>query len=342
MNIWFDLCHIPQYNFYKWVICKAAEEGHSVYVTLLDRGKLVMIVNKEIGGLNNITIDVIGHHKSTKWSAIIEANFLRNFQLIRWARKKKIDIGFSNGYPLAFISWLKKFPSYSFDDDPQTIDYWPKIWFNKECNFCIYKYDKKLSPKAHILPVLKEWAYLAPGYFTPDETALEEYGVKPKEYIFLREVSVGTVNYAGQAYGAVLSIKDQIPKEFKVLFSLEDKSKRELYPPEWNLLQEPIKDIHSLIYYSAGLVSSGDSMAREAALLGVPSYYLGIRYDMPANAAAHEAAGLQNTQTMNIEDWFASIPDTIDVGFTRQETLRKTISERFIDINQYIMDLCRK
>lgn len=337
MNIWFDLCHIPQYNFYKWVICKCAENGHNVYVTLLDRGKLVRIVHKEIGGLNNITIDVVGHHKSTKWSAIIEANLLRNFLLIHWARKKKIDIGFSNGYQLAFISWLKRFPSYSFDDDPQTIDYRPKIWFNKECNYCIYKYDKKLSPKAHILPVLKEWAYLAPEYFTPDESALDKYGVKPKEYIFLREVSVGTVNYAGQAYGAILNIKDQIPKRFKVLFSLEDKSKRDLYPSDWILLQEPIKDIHSLIYYSAGLISSGDSMAREAALLGVPSYYLGIRYDMPANAAAHEVAGLQNSKTMGIEEWY----QLVSLSVEEQITKRINVYDKFIDINKYMLGLIK-
>ena len=66
--------------------------------------------------------------------------------------------------------------------------------------------------------------------------------------------------------------------------------------------QEPIEDIHSLIYYAAGLVSSGDSMAREAALLGVPSYYLGIRYSMPANAAASKVASLQNQKTMAFEE----------------------------------------
>lgn len=345
MNIWFDLCHIPQYNFYKWVICKLAEEGNTVYVTVLDRGKLVKIINREIGSLADIHISVIGKHRSKKWSAIIDANLIRNIKLIRWARNKKIDIGFSNGYQLALVGWLKHFPTYSFDDDPQTLDYRPKLWFNTECNYCIYRYDRKLSPKAHVLPVLKEWAYLAPGYFYPDISALEEYGVKPKEYLFLREVSVGTVNYAGQAYGAILNIKDQIPKEFKVLFSLEDKSKRSHYPEEWILLQEPLKDIHSLMYYSTGLISSGDSMAREAALLGVPSYYLGIRYDMPANSTANEVAGLQNARTMELSEWVNSLAaDNYDSTkiINRQETSRKEISSSFIDINQYILNLCKR
>ena len=94
-----------------------------------------------------------------------------------------------------------------------------------------------------------------------------------------------------------------IPAGMKVLFSLEEKKRRDEYPSDWILLQEPIEDIHSLIYYSAGLVSSGDSMAREAALLGVPAYYLGIRYSMPANAAASKVASLQNQKTMPFEEW---------------------------------------
>ena len=137
----------------------------------------------------------------------------------------------------------------------------------------------------------------------PNEKVLEAYGVKPKEYIFLREVTVGTINYTGQESGAILGIKDMIPAGMKVLFSLEEKKRRGEYPADWILLQEPIEDIHSLIYYSAGLMSSGDSMAREAALLGVPSYYLGIRYSMPANAAASKVASLQNQKTMSFEAW---------------------------------------
>ena len=74
-----------------------------------------------------------------------------------------------------------------------------------------------------------------------------------------------------------------------------------MYPKDWILLEEPVEGIHSLIYYSCALISSGDSMAREAALLGVPSYYLGIRYDMPANYAASRLGVLHNRKSMDFE-----------------------------------------
>ena len=119
---------------------------------------------------------------------------------------------------------------------------------------------------------------------------------------------------------------------------MEKKDKYQEYPQNWILLQEPIKDIHSLIYFSKGLVSSGDSMAREAALLGVPSYYLGIRYSMPANAAAAKVGSLDNQKTMAFEAWISQRLRT-EVTINDKEQVRKSIQEKFIDINQYMYDL---
>ena len=100
-----------------------------------------------------------------------------------------------------------------------------------------------------------------------------------------------------------------------------------------------IEDIHSLIYYSAGLVSSGDSMAREAALLGVPAYYLGIRYDMPANAAAAKVANLQNQKTADFATWVKNLSIAPEEAEQQQIALRQHIDEEFIDINAYMMAL---
>ena len=339
MNIWVDICHIPQYNFYHPLMIELAKRGHEVYVTVLGRGRTPQIMQHELAG-TSIHVDVVGRHRMTKWSAILDANILRDWQLMRWIRGKKIDIGFSNGMQLAMVCGLKGIPNYSFDDDPQTRDRkWKEKW-NTECNFCVYEDDAIKAP-SHVLRCTKEWAYLNPRTFVPKMEVLERYGVKPKEYMFLREVSVGTINYIGQESGAILGIKDMIPKGMRVLFSLEEKKRRNEYPEDWILLQEPIEDIHSLIYYAAGLVSSGDSMAREAALLGVPAYYLGIRYTMPANAAASKVAGLQNRQTMPFEEWIESLEDATLQGtaLQKQKELREHIDAEFIDINAYMLEL---
>ena len=342
MNIWIDINHIPQWNFYRPLVEKVMAKGHRVYITVLDRGKLAKIVKREAEKMVHVQVDVVGRHRMTKWSAILEANILRDLQLCHWIRGKKVDIGFSNGMQLAMVCGLKGIPNYSFDDDPQTKDRKGKERWNTQCNFCVYEDDTIKAP-SHVLRCTKEWAYLNPRTFVPNEKVLEKYGVKPKEYMFLREVTVGTTNYTGQKSGAILGIKDMIPAGMKVLFSLEEKKRRDEYPVDWILLQEPIEDIHSLIYYSAGLVSSGDSMAREAALLGVPSYYLGIRYSMPANAAASKVASLQNRKTESFERWIERVNELRSEGVERlmdeQKKLRKHIDAEFIDINQYMLGL---
>ena len=213
------------------------------------------------------------------------------------------------------------------------------LFYKTHC--CVFE-DESLTGPEIVLPCTKEWAYLSPKYFKPNPKALDKYGVKPKEYVFLREVSVGTVNYAGQESGAVLGVQDMIPKDKKVLFSLEEKHKRNLYPENWILLQEPLEDVHSLIYYSAGLVSSGDSMAREAALLGVPAYYLGIRYDMPANAAAAKVANLQNQKSADFSQWVKNLSVSAQEAEVKQKALREHIDNTFIDINDYMLALVEK
>lgn len=348
MNIWIDIAHIPQYNFYKKFIISLVKNNHSVILTVLDRGKLFSIVQHELCGTPNLTIKKIGKHRLNRCSAIIEANIIRLTLLFSFIRNKSINIAFSNHHQTSIIAKFFSFKSYTFPDDPQAKIYPLMLKYSDKNHCLVYEYHN-VKNKDNVLPVLKEWAYLSPKEFVPNIEVLKKYGVEPKKYLFLREVTVGTTNYVGQKAGAVLHEVENIKKAYylkngekkrmKVLFSLERKNTANQYPKDWILLQEPIEDIHSLIYYSAGLVSSGDSMAREAALLGVPSYYLGIRYTMPANAAASKVANLQNQQTMPFEEWIQTIGEDPIMAERRQDALRKQIDKEFIDINQYMMDL---
>lgn len=352
MNIWIDIYHVPQFNYYLPLMKELVGEGHAVYLTVLERGRLMKIVQTDLqkAGLlgNGIVVFGIGKHKMTKWSVIWDANIVRMVKLGIWRMRHKVDVCFTNGFQAAIWSRLFGNNSYTFGDDPDTFDYYPKLWFATKVHFCLVDRSyigagmRQLPERVTVTRCLKEWAALNPRTFVPKVEVLERYGVKPKEYMFLREVSVGTINYTGQESGAILGIKDMIPKGMKVLLSLEEKKRRSEYPEDWILLQEPIEDIHSLIYYAAGLVSSGDSMAREAALLGVPAYYLGIRYTMPANAAASKVAGLQNRQTMPFEEWISSLSADVKTAEATQQALREHIDAEFIDINAYMMELIEK
>lgn len=341
MNIWFDITHVPPLNFFKALIIKLAKESHTVYVTVLDRGKLPKIVQNELGNRQNIIVTVIGQHRMNKWSVLWDANILRLGQLFLWSKGKKINVSISTGLLNCIISRFKGIKSYTFIDDPQAVTYKAISLFSTKNHCCLYKIPTNyhLSKRDVILPTLKEWAYLAPSVFTPNISVLTDYAIMPHRYLFVREVSVGTSNYASQEADSVLQIAKLIPSDMPVLLSLEKKDKYKEYPQNWILLQEPLQDVHSLIYYSAGLISSGDSMAREASLLGVPSYYLGIRYSMPANAVAADVGSLDNQQTMSIEKWIEKTLSSQEKKPLLQEEVRASINGKFVDINQYMYDL---
>lgn len=82
-------------------------------------------------------------------------------------------------------------------------------------------------------------------------------------------------------------------------------------------------------------------MAREAALLGVPSYYLGIRHFMPANKAVSELADLQNETTVPFSEWVNGIGGDVNSQFERQNVTRGMLADSMMDINEYMLDIVR-
>ncbi len=341
MNVWIDIIHTPQLNFYRPLISKLSERGHMVYVTVLDRGRLAAITKKELHGLTGVEVKVIGKRRMSRLSVILEANIFRVPLLFFWLIGKHIDVSISNGFHNDLLSHVFRFPAYNFGDDPAAAANAPIVKYSTKSYSLlgISSNERFLRPGDNLLPVLKEWAYLSPLYLTPKMDVLNEYGLTPKSYILLREVSVSSMNYSEQKPRAILAIRDLIPGDMKVLLSLEEKKNKKMYPDNWALINEPVSDFQSLIYYSAGLISSGDSMAREAALMGVPSFYLGVRSNMPANIAAAEVAPFYSNESMGVKDWLAMVSNRDSIQRKSQEEIRRDIDERFIDITEFMYNL---
>jgi uncharacterized protein len=278
MNILIDIKHPAQLNLFKNLSYTLQDKGWNVIICYLDRGKIPKIIAKEYQGFKCISI---GQSRGTKWSIFWDGNVVRTSDFLKLIKKEKINICIAaSSAPLALAGKLTGTPVIQFYDDPE----------RKRIN----KVNEILSTRLFFPPIvatsdkietfncLKEWSYLSPAYFSPNPAVLEKYNVKAKSYVFVREVSNKSFNYYDQEDAIICSMSDQISAEYPVLLSLEDKSIKSRFPANWNILEEPIEDIHSLIYYSKLVISSGDSMAREGAMLGVPSVYCGIR-EMKAN-----------------------------------------------------------
>ncbi|MGV3767638.1 MAG: DUF354 domain-containing protein [Chitinophagaceae bacterium] len=277
-KILIDIKHPAQLNLFKGLSKELSTAGWDVTISYLGRGKLPAIIQKEYPGFNNIQV---GASHGSKWSIFWEGNVKRTFRFFQLIGKNKYNICISaSSVPLAFAGFFATTPVIQFYDDPE----------RKRINQLNALLSKKIffppvvtaSKKVGVFNCLKEWSYLSPDRFSPSTKIMETYGLESKKYVFIREVSNKSFNYFNQQDAIIQSFAHKIQPGTKVVLSLEDKSLVDKYPKDWILLKEPVGDIHSLIYHAATVISSGDSMAREGAMLGVKSVYCGIR-EMKAN-----------------------------------------------------------
>jgi len=329
-NILIDIKHPAQLNLFKNISRKLKNEGWEVIICYLNRGKIPKIIQKEYEGFECIKI---GGSRGTKWSIFWNGNVVRTFDFISIIRKRRVNICVSaSSAPLALAGKLTRTPVLQFYDDPE----------RKGIN----KINEKLSTKLFFPPIidrtkkiewfncLKEWSYLSPRYFEPDVSTLDQYGVKPYEYVFVREVSNKSFNYYDQDDAIVCKISKHLDGTIPYLLSLEDKSIKEKFPKNWKILEEPLDDIHSLIYFSRLMISSGDSMAREGAMLGVASIYCGVR-EMKANKMLMEMGILQHHPGENA---ISPINNYIHENSTivEQVKIRQDLLSKWDDMNVFI------
>ncbi len=330
MKIAIDIGHPAHVNFFKIAANRFKDEGHDVTIIYLDRGKLPSIVAEEYSEFVTVKI---GIHRGSRISVIYDANLKRFFQLVKYLYRNRFDVGLGVGsFNFGGVLKMMSLPNFQFDDDPErglntilekltaTQLFFPPI---------IENFGNIRNFKA-----LKEWAYLSPRYFTPNPEVLKKYGLKENDYIFIREISTGSLNYVKQKANIVATFARKMSRKENVVLSLENKKKTGYYPDNWQILEEPIKDIHSIIYYSKLVISSGDSMAREGAMLGVPSIYCGFR-EMKANGILEAKKMLYHVRP---EEVINSVEKLKQIKYSEAERnrFRKDLQEEWVDVSDLI------
>jgi uncharacterized protein len=330
MRVYIDIYHLPQFNLFKNAIKQLGPD--KVDLGCVNRGKLVDVIRQECP---EFELYVFGDYKNNKGPVSLATKVIlpRIIQLLKLFNKKKYKIIGAAGYQANVAAKILGIPNFVVLDDPRA--------------FMIFLL--KLSTKEIYLPPfsedygrikqyngLKEWAYLSPRYFNPSEFVLKEYGLIKKDYVFIREVSTETINYLSQEKNIILKLSSIIPRNINIVLSLEDKSKQNSYPDHWIILNEPVSDIHSLMYYSRMVISTGDSMAREGGMLGVTSIYLGNR-DMPANQILiNRGLLIKNSAEVAIGVIQRSFLN--EIYYCNQDEIRKNLLDEWDDITQLIIN----
>jgi predicted glycosyltransferase len=325
-----DIYHLPQFNFLKNAILQFDPEEVDIFC--VNRGKLLPVIRHELPGYR---VTCIGDYKYNKGMAsmIFRIIIPRMVRMWRMVSRSKYKFILTAHYQANVVARLRQIPNIAFNDDPRRFVF-PVLKLS--ANEVYLPPFRQKYPGVKTFNALKEWAYLSPRYFTPREEALEPYGLQPKRYIFIREVSTETSNYLTQQEDIILSISRQFPPSWPVVLSLERKENAGQYPKEWIILKEPVADIHSLMYYSRIVLSSGDSMAREGALLGVPAIYAGQR-DMPANQLLMEKGMLLKAEPAQVVPTIHAILEG-SISFEEQSSFRQKLFREWDDITALILN----
>lgn len=333
MKILVDIKHPAQLNLFKHLANELQQDGWQVTISYLRRGKLPRIIDKEYAQFENRL--GIGASNGSRWSILWDGNIRRFFDFFRLMVFNRYNIAISaSSIPLAVAGSVSGTPVIQFYDDPE----------RKRINSLNAFFSSKIffppvvqqSKKVGVFNCLKEWSYLSPARFQPCKDVLQEYDLRENEYVFIREVSNKSFNYFDQEAAIVGSFAAKIKKGTKVILSLEDKSMALKYPADWIILKEPVSDIHSLMYYSKLVVSSGDSIAREGAMLGIPSIYCGIR-EMKANDLLMKKGLLQHLPSQSALPMINEvIAKPFDHGW--QSGIREELKSEWDDMVKFMKD----
>lgn len=266
--IWFDLDNTPHVNFFEPII-RELNTSHELIFTLKRFAETEnLFVQKGLGDYK-----LIGKHKGGNKLLKVYGVLERTLQLMQQVDKFGIKISIG-GDSSNLCSRLRGKKSITFDDNEQA----PNWRYSFLSDFAFWPeavpLDKILSQgfkksKLFHYPGFKEDIYLA-QYF-PDDHFLDSLPFQ--EYVVVRPENI-LANYVDGNHTIVPDlVKDILKLGMNVLYLPRYEMDRNYLPPN-DHIYIPATAINGLdaCYFSKGVFTGAGTLAREAALLGVPSF----------------------------------------------------------------------
>lgn len=270
MRVLVEILHPAHVHVFRNAIAEWKSRGDEVLV--LSREKEVA---SELLRAYEIPFESLSELKQGKLSLLREM-VVRDVRMLARARKFKPDVLVGvMGVTIVQVGLLIRRPAIVFYDTENA----------RITNAFVYPLAHSVvTPECYSAPVrgrhvtypsYHELAYLHPRRFTPDPAIVREGGVDPDlPYFIVRFVSWQASHDAFEA-GFSLDLKREMVRKLaahgRVLLSSEGPLPPDL---EEYRFRAPPEQIHHYIAFSRFLVGESATMASEAAVLGVPAFYI--------------------------------------------------------------------
>lgn len=331
MKILVDIVHPADINFYKNAINTLQKKSHIVTISVMKRGNLP---EKVVNEYPELEVIVIGEHKKDFFGKLLNI-FRREFLFFKLFKQRKFDVVTSFGFYPGMTSWIFGIKSVHFHDDKEyKLNYFlTKTFCSKFVSLCEKSSGNTLGVNSY-----KELAYLHPSYIKEDKKILSKLGLVGKRYVYIRDVSNISLNYKEKEKDFEAISKELIKKKYSVVFDSEKEQKIK----GTISLNSPLtsKEMISLKKNASLIITSGDTVLREGALLGVPTIYTSKR-KMKINANLLENGLFVRAETTENILLNAKMLDHPGVRQTLKEKARNEI-KKCSDINKIIIKVLER
>jgi predicted glycosyltransferase len=278
MRVWVDFTASAHPLVFRPLVERLQAQGHEVEITARDYAQTLQLIES-----HGMTATVIGHHGGRSALGKARQMRMRLKSLRQWAKPRGFDLALAHGsHELTMTARRLGIPSST------TFDYeWAWLQHQLGCRAATrvvvpdsipperLKTYGAVPPKLQQYPGLKEEYYLSD--FEPNDSVLRDWSIDPaKVLVVLRpppDVSLYhrhsnplfpmTLEHLGRLENVHAFVIPRTDEQRDFVKSLDLPS---VIVPEQSV------DAQSLIAYSDLVVSSGGTMNREAAALGVPVY----------------------------------------------------------------------
>jgi predicted glycosyltransferase len=270
LKILIDIGHPAHVHLYKNFIREINHRGHSAFVSV----KRNLISARNLLDLYNIPFIEIGD-KSDSIGGKLVSQIKFDYQLYKFVRKNKIDIGLGSSITNAHVSRISKMESIIFDDDDDEVQPLFVKYAHPLCNSLLSPdvlAGKRKQNKTIYYPGYHELAYLHPSRFKPDPAVLEKIGLNCGERYFIMRFNVFKAHHdigvKGLSLEQKLELINMLKPHGRIFITTEREIENELSEYQMNISPEKA---HSLLAYATLLIGDSQTMTSEAAVLGVPS-----------------------------------------------------------------------
>ena len=271
MKILVYLGHPAHFHLYKNVIQNLKKDGHEVDVLIKKKDNLEQLLQNSGIPYHNILRE---GRKDTKIGMAFGA-LKRMWRELVFCIKHKPDLLTGTSVENSYVGPLLRIPVvYCGEDDASVIPLQAKICYPgasvvltpEGCD------DGKWNGSTTKYPSYHELAYLHPNHFTPSADIVREQGINPdKPYAIMRFVKL-KANHDDHIKGINKEVAIRLIEMMKPHMDIYITSERPLEPElePYRIKINPIY-MHDVMAFASLYIGDSQTMAMEAAVLGVPA-----------------------------------------------------------------------